>query len=313
MRRFQLHLSILICSILMHQQLDAKLWNSVTSWFNSWTKKHEQTIDRQYRCGHSDTLVIHNLCGSVRVETEWSENTIVLSAKKTTTSPEALNAFDIVHEEKDNGKTIILTTVQHDPEQDAIVDYTLILPIRLQLIIETKDGNVVAHDIKGSIKASTDHGSIECYSCTGPITATVATKGSINIYQADGPVSATTDTGSITIAQSRDDVTAKTTNGRIHLLCKELPKNKEIWLQSKSGVISLYLPPTINADIRARTERSTVTCQLPITITEFSTTLDNNAWKRFKQEVQGILGASPAAKIRLYSKDSSIDIRKRED
>jgi hypothetical protein len=301
---------VILLSIVMHQPIHAKFWHDVSEWFHNFGKKHQEVIDRQYRCNPGGSLIIKNPYGDVRIETEWKENSIVLSAKKRAQSPQALKACDIIHQETDNGSTITISTLHHDPELEVTVDYTLIVPAHLRITIEIDNGDIIIRDNNGSVHASTGYGDIDLYNCRGPLYADVATKGSITINQAEGSINATTGKGTITIFQSHDNVTAKTTYGRIRVYCKELPHNKELWLQTKTGSIHLSMPTTINADIRVKTEDGTIQSELPITINTLTTLLDARAWKRFKQEIQGILGVSPEARIRLYSRDSNIEIKK---
>ena len=301
-------------SIAMHHaSLRASLWEDAKTWVRGLYKKHHEIIDQQYRCIPHSSLFINNAHGSIHIESAWDENNIVLSAKKSAQSPQALKACDIVHHETNNGISIVLETVHHDPESHARVDYTLVVPAHVKNInLEVEDGSIIIRDYQGTITAFTEHGDIDIHTCTGAITAEIATKGSIFINQAEGPVTATTCKGPITIMQSQNNVTAKTHCGRIRVYCKQLLPHNELWLQTKSGLIQLYVPTTINARLRAKTEYGNFTSQLPVTVNEFTTLLDTSAWRRFKQEISGMLGASGDARICLYSRDSNIEIKKIE-
>jgi len=296
-----------------HASLRASFWEDAKTWVQGWYKKHHEVIDQQYRCIPNSSLSIKNPHGSIHIESAWTENNIVLSAKKSGQSLQALKACDIVHYETNNGASITLETVHHDTQSCATVDYTLIVPAHVKNInLELEDGSIIMSDYQGTITALTEHGNIDIHTCTGAITAEITAKGSIFINQAEGPVTATTCKGPITIMQSQNNVTAKTHCGRIRVYCKQLLPQHELWLQTKNGLIQLYAPTTINARLRAKTEYGTFSSQLPVTVNEFTTLLDTSAWKRFRQEISGILGVSGDARVSLYSRDSNIEIKKIE-
>ena len=88
-----------------------------------------------------------------------------------------------------------------------------------------------------------------------------------------------------------------------------IPQKTEINLTSTLGSIELSLPETVNADVQASSKRGTVICQHPVKLKSYTTTLDQAAWKKFKNSIDGTIGTGES-RIIVQSDQSNIKIEK---
>jgi len=188
------------------------------------------------------------------------------------------------------------------------VDYELIIPSSLTVKLATKQGNIKIKRTKGSITAHTNKGEIKISENNGAITAN-SHNGNIIISQSNGDIQAIAKNGNITIDGSLKSVNAETEYGYIKSICKDIPSIGSINLSTKSGNISLALPKTTNADIKASTKKGRLTSEHLITVKPQTVTLDKKTWQRFKREVDGTLGSGEAI-IKLSSNHGNIKILK---
>ncbi len=85
-----------------------------------------------------------------------------------------------------------------------------------------------------------------------------------------------------------------TENGPISIMLEKFTIDSSIFAQSAYGNISVQAPQKIQANLSATTWRGSVTSELPVTLRPQTTLLNNDFWKRMKQEAHGMLGEGGA-------------------
>ncbi len=130
------------------------------------------------------------------------------------------------------------------------LNYTIIMPRSISLEIKTEKGSLDMQELEGTITAVSDM-DIVCNDITNSLKATA--QGKIIVHQ------------------------------------RKLPRAASLFLKANRGV-DLYLTPSINATLHAKTLNGFVNSYIPITLDPITTTLDKNFWNRIKQEVSGNIG-----------------------
>lgn len=267
---------------------------------------------QKYEAPSIKTLVVKNINGSISLVTKPSPDPacteIFMQATKKAQTQELCQDMSICSLIDDT--TLTLSTNDVPANHAGTVDYHLIVPTDITLIIETEKGNISTQDTHGMLTATTINGNIFCSNTHHIVTAHTKQSGSIRIEQAHKPVSAITKKGTIIIHDALDTITACTQKGKIVAHCAALPQQGRVHLKTDAGQIALHVPSVINASVSAQTTRGTVTSDHLITIQPHTTRLNAHAWNSFKKEVHGSLGTTtePTSSIVLNSLNGNIKI-----
>ncbi len=270
---------------------------------------YQEIIDQEYSITPGNTLHVFNDHGNISIKTEWKRDTVKLKAIKRTNKSEYLKhlaILDTLTIDEDNTR-LALSTVRENNNIRGSIDYELIIPAHINLILETRKGSISVYEISGPLQATTYQGDISVEKTSNTIKAETKYKGSISINQAQGDIIAQSHIGNITIHHATSSVVAKTNKGTIQTLCSQLPAASNINLATLQGPIELILPNKVNAKISGKTDRGTLTSSYAMTLRPMTTTLDNRAWSRFKKEVEGTIGSGDAH-IKLNSARGNIKI-----
>lgn len=197
----------------------------------------------------------------------WKQNYIALEI--ISTCADQAHKYNKISYAVDNKNLIIQTTLA-DEKIKCSVTFNILAPENMHMFIKTGQSDISINDVSGSINAMTKYGNIKL----------------INPYQ---PNEITTNHGSITIRTEKISPTAVP-----HIVCDK-------------GSIFLYTTPSIRVKIQAQALQGTVTSQIPITITPITTQLNQQAWKRFRQEVTGFI-CEPLAHLTMTARQGSIFI-----
>jgi hypothetical protein len=270
-------------------------------------KQEEQILYKSYECKPHGGVTINNSNGSIKV-TSWNKPTVSVKAIKHAGTKEQLALLTIKETVNDNKITI--AAICHDPSNSSpSIDYEVTVPKQTAITLSTENGSITLQDIAAPINVTTHFGTIDIQGSTNTIAAVIVEKGNIAIKSPRNAVQAITNKGSVTITDACNSIVASTENGTISLDCTQLPSTGKINLTSTYGDINLSLPSNVNADFHARTTYGTLTCQHHITLKPFTTQLDRKAWRRFKKEVDGVLGTGEA-QISIVSYKSHIRVLK---
>jgi len=308
MKRNITYALIALASIQAHNISAISSLKKISSFLNG--EQYEATVHKEYPLSgdKKKVVTVTNIQGSIHI-TEWDQNTVVLYAIKKTSSVKNLKALEVLVGQDVPGE-LTISTCYKDEDTKGAVDYTLIVPKGTTITLVTEIGNIIAQGLSGSTHATTTRGDIELANIEGTITAFTKEYGDITIAQAENDVKADTHNGKITIIDVQKNVLAASEHGKIEVTCKKLDNNAKLWLKTISGNITVELAGTISASLEAKTERGCVTCEHDITITPFTTKLNNSAWKQFKQEVAGTLGndGNSHGNIKIQTQKGNISV-----
>lgn len=272
---------------------------------------HEETIHKEFTLTTTQpaTLVIDNKSGSIKITGDPKASAVMLTATKRAASSAQLDT--ILISDSQHNDTITIKTVYANNKHDGhSVDYEMTVPLTTNVQLVTTSGPITIGHLDGTIEATTSDGTIELASLGNAIKATAHKTGSIIMHDTLGAIEAHANNGSIYIDTAHNSINAETIKGRIEVRCASLPTTSSLRLVTTTGPIVLYLPETIAAEINGKSDHATLTCQCPITLKPFTTTLNQKAWKKFKQEVVGTIGQSveQLAHINLESAWGAIKI-----
>lgn len=211
-------------------------------------------------------LEINNEQGAIVINS-WKQDTIAIEV--ITSCPES-SVKDIKIDIEHIDNSVKIHTIFTDPKLKGSVVFNILLPKDTDIIITTKQGDIVVKDINGSINVETN-------------------------------------TGDIKLLNPRQNLQAKTTNGSIIIRTDQIDANKEFNLTAEKGNIELYATQTINTKVHASALNGKVTSDLFINLDSKMTKLDATAWREFRQVVQGSLG-QPTSKLTMTADNGSIII-----
>jgi hypothetical protein len=180
--------------------------------------------------------------------------------------------------------------------------YTLHVPKKFDLDLQTSGGDIAAVDVSGSLKAHTSGGKLEFADLEGPLTANTS-GGSIRVEGCRCPTEIKTSGGDISVLNNAGVLHAKTSGGRIEVhnlsgdadletsggdLILEKIRGKligktsggsirtsipaevvgDLQLRTSAGNIDLAVPENAALDIDARTSVGRVISELPLATSE---------------------------------------------
>jgi len=297
---------IILCTILSQTLSIKPYFENIYS--KLFSKQIEETVQKELTLNKNGTLSIENIHGNINIKTEWKQNSIILKATKRISKKENPKNTIIKIDKQISKNKIFITTESKDDKCKPTVNYELIIPNNITVHLKTDNGDIKIQKTRGPISAITNNGNIKIVEAKGKISA-ITKNGNISIEQTQENVTAKAVYGNIDIINSSKSVQAKTDSGNIKVACKTIGSLSNIDLDTKKGNISVCLPNSTNADLKACTTKGKVTSEHLITIKPQTVTLDKQTWTRFKREVDGTLGSGEAT-IKLSSNYGNIKIKK---
>jgi DUF4097 and DUF4098 domain-containing protein YvlB len=280
---------------------------------------HEEIVQKEYPLKGRKSVYIKNIRGTITVKSEWTNQSLLVTATKKAPKAEYLDLVTIDDSKSDktciNIETVYLEKnkktaglAKSSKPSKASIDYVLLVPQNVRLELVSDNGNIVVKEVNGQIVARTcNNGNIEIENAQNSIYAQVEKNGSIFINQANNNVKAFAHQGNIIIHNAKKGIIAQTDKGRLDIECLKLPSTSKVSLNTRSGNITLRIPETTNAELQAHTDKGTLTCAHYLTVKPMTTQLNPNAWTRFKREVEGVLGSGEAT-ITVHSTNGHIKI-----
>lgn len=268
-------------------------------------KQQQETVTKEYTIQPECIITIKGTKAGVTCKT-WDENKVSIVAIKQSAQQESLACLGV--SDFVTPHSLTLTATEKEKNTKGSVHFDILVPKKASLNIEVGSGDItIQGPIAGKINANTQDGDICIDNAESHIIANSSHTGSICIKQAAAPLKATAVKGNITIKDSCNSVIALTTSGTISVKAQDVPATATIKAHSENGLIALELPKDINADLQACAKKGTITCQHPVTLKPRTTTLDQKAWRLFKEQVDGILGSGDAS-IVLHTSRGNIKI-----
>ncbi|MCX5923540.1 MAG: DUF4097 family beta strand repeat-containing protein [Candidatus Dependentiae bacterium] len=139
-----------------------------------------------------------------------------------------------------------------------------------------------------------------------------ATVGDIFIKGLSGDIEAKTNSNSISILDGNGTVLANTLDGDIEVKRKSISSSSCLNLQSEQGNITVLVPQELHAQIQAQSPLGKISSDLFITLHPKTMLLNNEEFKKMRQNIHGSIGQSMENKneplILLKSDEGSIKI-----
>ena len=292
-------LLVLICSF----SLNAAFYKSLSSLFSY--QKYEEVEQKDISLTLQKKLILENSEGNITIKS-WRQPMIILKTIKRASQEPFLPQI-IINTEITDDEVIIKTVCDNDAASYS-VEYDLLIPENVSVSLKENTGNINVGKNVGDVLVNIDYGNVSVEGARGSIEVEVAQKGSVTIEQPGDDITVSVNYGNITIYNSKRSVYASTNSGKIKTECKFLLGDSSIELDAY-GTIILSLPPGINADINADTQKGTVTSEHYMMIKPFITQLNNKAWLTFKRIITGTLG-NGGPKIDLRTVSGNIKIIK---
>ena len=268
-------------------------------------KMLEKTEQKEIATEDINTLAITNIHGSITVKSGPTKSLClktIIRAKK----QDDIDATTVAFHGIKNG-TFSVSTEQKNSKNRALVEYELIVPATLNVDLTILgSGTVSVKDIHGTIDVIAND-TVSIANTRKLVCAQTLKKGGITISNAYGPVETQSTHGTIIGENIAQSFYARSEKGKINIAYKKVPSTSSIDLKSISGNITLGLPHNTNAELRSYTEHGTLVSDLYILIKPFTTQLNSQAWKKFKQAIDGSIGSGEAT-IALHSCKGNIRI-----
>lgn len=207
----------------------------------------EETFDKTFDLRAGSVVTVSNVNGRITVNA-WDQPRVKVHAVKKVQGSgddarEALGELKIVVTQRDGS----LSFETKHPEEGNFgflewifgghgnysVTYELMVPRRSNLKIETVNGAVAVREVTGHLEAETTNGGVDMFRCAGK-------------------------------------VDASTTNGAIAVELLQVDKGQSMQFETTNGSITLTVPPTLAADLKAETTNGSIKTELPITTRLFN-------------------------------------------
>jgi len=194
-------------------------------------------FNNEYEANENTVLKVTTINGQIEIY-NWDGDTVSLNAiKKTRLEREELDKVEINVNEIDN---IIEIEAEYTGQRSTIptVDINIKVPSYVTIdTVKTSNGAIQISDTKGNITAQTSN-------------------GAIIIEKVDGYVQATTSNGRIEIKQTTGIRNLHTSNLGINAEILDFQEN--ISISTSNGAITLYINPSLNADLEMTTSNGEI-------------------------------------------------------
>ncbi len=210
-------------------------------------------------------IIIKNFTGDITIKT-WSKNEVLLEVTKSG----KIDDIEETHVDIKHTKSSLIIKTIEQSTGSCRVDYTLVVPKRCSIDIQTEKGNISINGV------------------TEPVIAK-AYKGSIKINGARS-------------------IKAETKFGNIDIETNDLKKTDNILAFSTKGNVNIRIPENTNATLYAKTSRGKVTTEQKVLLKNVSTEICNTALAQLRKDIQGTLGNSEGCELRLLTNSGNVKV-----
>ncbi len=206
------------------------------------SNKYEEKFSRTEPLAADGKLYLSNISGDIHIQT-WTRNEVKIDAVKRSTAGSAEKAKENAERVKievhrEDGRLKIETEYPEDrtmPKRfNVSVDYTLTVPSRAGVTVNTVSGNIVAGDMAGLAKLTTVSGNIGAKRIQNGGVFTVVS-GNIDLKETAGDVAVTDVSGSISLSGLSGSVKGETVSGNV--IAEHLSAATSVSLTVHSGDI----------------------------------------------------------------------------
>lgn len=304
--RYTLHLfifTVLSSSIPSAYASSNFSFDTVRSWFGG--KQYEKTVTQKYIAPDDGAVHIETHSGNITIKVDAHTQHIQVTAVKKAKKAETLDLVQLAEEQ--TTKQLRLKPVYDERTvHNVAVDYTICVPTHLAIEATTHNGSIAIDKIHCPTSLSTDYGTISVDTAYKQLKA-FNKCGAITVNTALGNIEATSERGEIVINKAHKNVHAHTKKGNVVVTYGYVPPTSAVDLHTDSGSILLSVPTSTNATIQGSTKHGTVTSDHYLTLKEQLTKLDIRAWRKFKREINGMIGSGEAL-IKLSSLSGNVKI-----
>ena len=160
------------------------------------------------------------------------------------------------------------------------INYYVQVPNETNLTVETTNGDVRVHGVRGQVEANT-------------------TNGGISAGDVQGGVKLVTTNGEIELTGIAGDATAHTTNGSVVAEVRSVSPRGGIELETTNGNVQTYFPSDLKATVEATTTNGRVSTAYPITSQGVMTS----------KSIRGTINGG-GAKISLATTNGNVEMRR---
>ncbi len=187
--------------------------------------QREEQISKTFDLKSGCSITVHNTNGSISVE-GWDQDKVDVLAVKTaygydgSDAERNLKRLEVTFDQSGNNLTIN-THYPHTMSFGGGVQYTLRVPRKADVTLNSTNGRIQATDVQGQIRLGTTNGTVTAENIGGSLHAST-TNGKVSAAftrPLSGDVHLSTTNGSVRLALPEDldaDISASTTNGSIH-------------------------------------------------------------------------------------------------
>lgn len=254
--------------------------------FTEWaeTARYKEDFHYTYDLKPGARLYVENFNGSIEIS-GWNQDKAEITGTKYASSKDSLAALkvDIVAA----ADSLRIRTVRPSERRGNMgARYLIRLPHRTTLErVESSNGSIRIDNIQGEVRLRTSNGSVRLAALAGDLEAQTSnggveledvdgrlvvrtSNGSIRGTAIRGTLDATTSNGAIRVAfqrvEGRRPIRAVTSNGSIEL---DLPEvGGDVEASTSNGAVTLRLPPSTSADVRAVTSNSSITTDFDVRV-----------------------------------------------
>lgn len=225
------------------------------------SNRFHEDFHHSYKFNPGGRLAVENENGTIEIST-WEKDEIEINGTKNASRQEMLQEIKI---DIDSSASAVRVKVDRPNFHcNCGVRFAIRVPKKLELErIKSTNGGIQVTGIEGSGNLTTTNGRIEAMNHTGKLTIET-TNGSIELSGHKGDVRARTSNGKISGEIAKGIIDAHTTNGGIDLKLNPVDSSEPIRLETTNGNINLTMAAA--HEVRARTSNSSITVKLPETI-----------------------------------------------
>lgn len=258
--RLDMMIAFLLCSL----QVEA-VW---PQWIDTLAAKITNTTDViVHKEFHKvQRLELSNECGAIVINS-WKQDSVAIEI---ITSCVQTSHKDIKIDIECIDHVIKIHTIFTDEKLKGTVVFNILLPKNIDVLIGTKQGDIIVKDVTSDLNLETCDGDIK-------------------------------------LVNPHDTLRAKTGDGNILIRTDSIEKSKQFNLTADKGDVEIYTTPAINTYLHASAPQGKVVSDLPITLESTTTLLNADAWKNFRQNVHGIIG-EPLSQLNITARNGSIAI-----
>jgi len=239
-------------------------------------------FQRSFALNSGGKLTIESANGAIEIF-GWDRDTVEIEGATYGETQAQCDAMQVSFDSSPNSLKIRL---QKAPKKGAGARFAMRVPIRTHLEkIASTNGSIVVNDIQGSVKLKTTNSAVKVERIRGPLDI-LTSNASVQLLEIDGPTVVRTSNGRvlaedvrgafeaftskgsilahIATSEPRKMVRLETTEGSIDLSLDQMPIENEIRASTKNAGITVRLPESASARVKAQTSNAPVSTDFDV-------------------------------------------------